>query len=69
MTDKYDILREDLRREVVSKAKRLGEFIDKEPKGTKWKMRARVGPSVSWYNEVEEVERAEWTKGLVLKKG
>jgi hypothetical protein len=51
---------------VLSKARRLEEHIEREPKSTKWKMRAKVGPSVSWYNEVEEVERAEWTKGVVV---
>lgn len=68
MTKKYEVLNEDFRREVLSKARRLEEYIEREPKNTKWKIRAKVGPSVSWYNEVEEVERAEWTKGLVLKK-
>lgn len=39
----------------------VGERIDEiwgrveaEPKGLKWKMRARVGPSRRWYNEVGE---------------
>jgi len=29
--------------------------IDEEPKGTKWKVRARVGERVKWYEEPEEV--------------
>ena len=68
MISKYDALKEDLRREVLSKASSLEEYIEREPKSLGWKMRSRVGPSVTWYNEVEEVERAEWTKGVVLSK-
>lgn len=68
LTAKYEVLKEELRREALAKAKRLEEYIENEPKGTRWKMRAKMGPSVPWYNEVEEVERAEWAKGVVLKK-
>jgi hypothetical protein len=67
MIDKYDVLKEEFRREVLSKARRLEEYVEREPKSMRWKMRAKVGPSVLWYNEVEEVERAEWAKGVVLK--
>jgi len=68
MTTKYEILKEELRRDMLSKANRLLEIIDKEPKTMGWKMRSKIGPSVTWYNEVEEVERAEWTKGVVINK-
>jgi hypothetical protein len=33
----------------------LRRRIDAAPKSTKWKLRARVGERVSWYNEPEEV--------------
>lgn len=33
----------------------LREAIDREPKSTRWKLRARVGERVSWYQEPEEV--------------
>lgn len=33
----------------------LRSRIDEEPKATKWKMRARVGERVKWYEEPEEV--------------
>jgi hypothetical protein len=68
ITAKYDVLKQNLRVEALSNARKLEEYIESEPKGTRWKMRAKIGPSVTWYNEVEEVERAEWTKGVVLKK-
>ncbi len=31
--------------------------IDRAPKSTGWKMRAKVGPSKKWYKDVEEVVR------------
>ena len=37
--------------------RRLGaiwERVEREPKGMRWKIRARVGPSRRWYNEVGE---------------
>jgi hypothetical protein len=33
----------------------LAEAIDAAPKSTKWKLRARVGDRVAWYDEPEEV--------------
>lgn len=35
----------------------LAEQIEKHPKSARWKMRARVGDRVRWYQEVEEAER------------
>jgi hypothetical protein len=32
----------------------LGQALDEAPKGTKWKLRARVGERVRWYEEPEE---------------
>jgi hypothetical protein len=34
---------------------RIGEAIDNAPKSTRWRIRARVGERVSWYEEPEEV--------------
>ncbi|MFH0917363.1 MAG: hypothetical protein V1912_13090, partial [bacterium] len=34
-------------------------MIDKEPKSLGWKLRAKVGTKKQWYNDVEEVERAD----------
>ena len=33
----------------------LRSRIDEKPKGTRWKVRARVGERVKWYEEPEEV--------------
>ncbi|HKI91936.1 MAG TPA: hypothetical protein VJ986_06520 [Gaiellaceae bacterium] len=35
----------------------LAERIEQRPKSARWKMRARVGDRVRWYQEVEEAER------------
>ena len=40
---------------VVSRLDDLRRRIDFEPKSTKWKLRARVGERVQWYEEPEEV--------------
>jgi hypothetical protein len=32
----------------------LAELIERQPKTRKWKVRARVGPRVKWYQEVAE---------------
>lgn len=40
---------------VTSRLDDLRKRIDAEPKSTKWKLRARVGERVQWYEEPEEV--------------
>lgn len=67
MIKQYAILGDEARREVVSKIGRLTRRLEREPKSARWRMRARVGASMTWYNEVEEVERADWTKGITIK--
>lgn len=37
----------------------LSAMIEKAPKSLKWKTRSAVGTRVQWYNDVEEVERAD----------
>lgn len=56
---KYNALTVEQRSNIASKIKKLLQDIENEPKTLRWKLRARVGPSKKWYNEVEEVERAE----------
>ncbi len=44
-------------RERVSEAiQRLGDAIDRRGKSSRWKVRARVGERVRWYEDPEEVE-------------
>lgn len=42
---------------VRKRIAQLRTEIDDEPKTRKWKMRSRVGTRVSWYEEVEELDR------------
>ncbi|HEX3803370.1 MAG TPA: hypothetical protein VHV75_11070 [Solirubrobacteraceae bacterium] len=39
---------------VSTRARELEEALNAAPKGTKWKMRARIGERVKWYEEPEE---------------
>lgn len=39
---------------VDSRVQELETMIEKEPKTSKWKLRARIGPRVKWYQEVQE---------------
>jgi hypothetical protein len=41
---------------AVDQARRLREAVDAAPKGRKWKLRARIGDRVTWYQLPEEVE-------------
>jgi hypothetical protein len=43
--------------EVRAKISDLAARIEAAPKSRKWKLRARVGTKVSWYEEVEELDR------------
>jgi hypothetical protein len=42
----------------------LSRMIEDEPKTIKWKTRAAIGPKLKWYNDVDEVERAEHLEDL-----
>ena len=42
---------------VARRAATLTDAIDSAPKTQKWKLRARLGDRVRWYEEVEEVNR------------
>ncbi len=37
----------------------LSKMIEEAPKSLSWKARAKIGPKVKWYNDVDDVERAE----------
>jgi hypothetical protein len=42
----------------------LEQRIESAPKSLKWKTRAMIGTKVQWYNDVEEVERADHLKDI-----
>ncbi|EZQ10705.1 MULTISPECIES: hypothetical protein [Acidianus] len=41
--------------EILSKMERIRKAVEEHPKSLKWKMRAKVGEKVKWYEEPEEV--------------
>ena len=55
----YDALSPDDRAVISARIDELLDMIEKEPKSLGWKLRAKVGTKKQWYNDVEEVERAE----------
>jgi hypothetical protein len=42
---------------VRTRATALNDMIERAPKSQRWKMRARVGERVRWYEQVEDVNR------------
>ncbi len=55
----YDALSSDDRDVIRARLDELLDMIEKEPKSVGWKIRSKVGTKKQWYNDVEEVERAE----------
>jgi hypothetical protein len=47
---------------ILERLTALEQMIESAPKSLVWKARAAVGTRVQWYNDVEEVERAEHLK-------
>ena len=49
---------------IIERLDLLEQMIEEAPKSIGWKARAAVGPKVKWYNDVDEVERAEHLEDL-----
>jgi hypothetical protein len=49
---------------ITDRITTLEKMIESAPKSLGWKARAAVGTRVQWYNDVEEVERAEHLQNL-----
>ncbi len=49
---------------IQTRLDRLTQMIENEPKNLKWKSRAAIGSKVKWYNDVDDVERAEHLQDL-----
>jgi len=48
-----ELLKEEERKIVTEKIDKLLQLIENEPKSLKWKLRAKIGPSMKWYRDVE----------------
>jgi len=51
-------------RNIEARLDQLTAMIEAAPKSLKWKTRAAIGTKVKWYNDVDEVERAEHLQDL-----
>lgn len=56
---KYEQLSEVEKSAIASKTEYLTKRINEQPKGSRWKIRARMGTKRKWYNDVEERYSAE----------
>ena len=43
-------------RRVLERVERLWERVEREPKGLRWRSRARIGDSKRWYDEPDEID-------------
>jgi hypothetical protein len=59
LLDEYEVLSTSDREIISGRIAELLDMIEKEPKSVGWKLRAKVGTKKQWFNDVEEVERAE----------
>ena len=53
--NQYDWLSTEDRAIVESRVSKLLGIIESEPKTSRWRFRARIGPRKKWYNDVEEL--------------
>jgi hypothetical protein len=58
LADKYDQLTNEEKSVITQRLDRLSKFVDEAPKSLAWTLRSKAGPSLKWYNVVEEVERS-----------
>jgi hypothetical protein len=63
--DRYkDLFTQQDNQNIPERITQLEQMIERAPKSLKWKARAAIGTRVQWYNDVEEVERAEHLQNL-----
>ena len=51
-----DVFSAEDKKTVQAKIDSLSQRIEKQGKSFKWKLRAKTGPKMKWYNEPEDVE-------------
>lgn len=50
----FDVLTDSDRQRIVDRAGRILKAVNDSPKTARWKLRAKMGPKVKWYNDVDE---------------
>jgi hypothetical protein len=53
----FNALSPEQQRTVENRVSELTSIVEARPKSSKWKMRARIGTKMKWYNDVEEIAR------------
>jgi hypothetical protein len=59
-----DLFTNEDHQNIQERITHLQQMIEKTPKSLGWKARAAIGTRVQWYNDVEEVERADHLQNL-----
>ena len=62
--DTLTVLSSEEKQVVKSRINTLSERIEKEDKSMRWKFRAKAGPKVKWYADVDDVENAGMTTSV-----
>jgi hypothetical protein len=62
--DALPMLSSDEKQIVKGRISTLSERIEKENKSMKWKFRAKAGPKVKWYADVDDVENVGMTTSV-----
>jgi hypothetical protein len=57
--NKFDVLGQEDRDDVALKIDKILELVEAKPKSLSWKIRARSGTKMKWYNDVEEIYTVE----------
>jgi hypothetical protein len=52
----YNVVDDATRADVIAKVEEISKRAEEEPKTMKWKLRAKVGTRVKWYQDVGNVE-------------
>jgi hypothetical protein len=53
-----EVLDASVRQDVDAKLEDMINRIEAEPKSTRWKLRAKIGTRVRWYEEVGDVRHS-----------
>jgi hypothetical protein len=57
LSQNYNWLAADDRKQIVGRIDELLQIIDKEPKSAAWNLRSKLGDRVKWYKEVHEINQ------------
>jgi len=56
--DQMEVLDASLRQAVKAKLEQVLNLMEAEPKSLRWKLRAKIGTRMRWYEEVDDVRHS-----------